>query len=102
MRVDRGLLPESPLKGVKLPPEALARVPTLDTDTEARLMAASPPWARLPVTLAFETGARAGEVAPARWRDVDLCVVRLGAKRARGTFPPPLQYCYIVCYIVRR
>jgi integrase len=70
--VDRGLLPESPLKGLRLPPEAPPRVPVLDSETEARLLAALPEWSRLPVTLALRTGARAGEILAARWRDVDL------------------------------
>jgi len=70
--VDRGLLPESPLRGLRLPPEAPPRVPVLDSETEARLLAALPAWSRLPVTLALRTGARAGEIVAARWRDVDL------------------------------
>jgi len=70
--VDRGLLPESPLKGLRLPPEAPPRVPVLDSETEARLLAALPGWSRLPVMLALRTGARAGEIVAARWKDVDL------------------------------
>jgi integrase len=70
--VDRGLLPESPLRGLRLPPEAPPRVPVIDSDTEARLLAALPAWSRLPVTLALRTGARAGEILAARWKDIDL------------------------------
>ena len=62
-------------------------------------MAASPAWARLPVTLAFQTGARAGEVVAARRGPL-----RGSPRRHAGArhISPPLQLCYIVCYIVRR
>lgn len=70
--VDRGLLPTSPLARLRLPSEAPPRVPTVDLETQARILAALPPWARLPVEFAFGTGARAGEICAARWRDLDL------------------------------
>lgn len=70
--VDRGLLPASPLAKLRLSPEAPPRVPTVDPDTQARILAALPAWARLPVEFSFGTGARAGEICNARWRDLDL------------------------------
>jgi integrase len=70
--VDRGLLPNSPLQGIKMLPETPARMPTLDIETESRILAILPAWARLPVKIALYTGARAGEILQARWRDFDL------------------------------
>jgi integrase len=70
--VERRLIPDSPLKGIKMLPEAPPRVPTLDTETEAHLLSALPEWARLPIKMALLTGARAGEIVQAKWRDINL------------------------------
>jgi len=70
--VDRGLLPDSPLKGIKMLPEGPPRVPSLDTETEARLLSALSSWTYLPVKIALHTGARANEILQAKWRDIDL------------------------------
>ena len=70
--VDRGLLPNSPLSRISLPKENPPRMPSVDLKTEALIIENLPSWARLPIMFALHTGARAGEILQAKWRDIDL------------------------------
>jgi len=70
--VDHGEIPESPIRGVKMLPEAPSRLPSLDRVDELRLVEASPPWLREIIRLAVLTGCRQGELLALRWRHVDF------------------------------
>ena len=93
--IDEWCLPlEHPLRKVKKPAPGPERDRRLAGDEEARLMAAvlrpgsrsAGPWLRACITLAIETGMRAGELLSLQWSRVDFSqsVVRLD-KTKNGT-----------------
>jgi integrase len=70
--VEMGRLDANPMRGIKLYPEAPARLPTLDATDEAKILNSGPQWLRWIVRLALYTGCRQGELLALRWRHVDL------------------------------
>ena len=74
---EKGWLDANPIRKVKKPQEARGRVRFLDTEERERLLAAcdqatDTPELRVIVLMALTTGARRGEIANLRWRQVDL------------------------------
>lgn len=66
------LIAENPLRKLDLFREPPPRMPNLQAEDEARLLAAAHPWLRRIVQAALLTGARKGELVSLQWRHVDF------------------------------
>lgn len=70
--VKLGELERNPIEGIALYQEAPGRLPALEGEDEARLLAALAAWVRPIYRLAVLTGCRLGELIDLRWRHIDF------------------------------
>jgi len=88
--VEVGDLEANPLRGVKMLPEAEARVPVLSVDDERKLLdtaARISPWLAPFLRVALATGARAGELTALLWRHVDFDEGEIVIEQSKGGTP---------------
>lgn len=86
---EKGIIPENPVKGVKMPKIPYREIEIFTPDEIKKLVAcARPIWFRNLILLAYQTGMRRGELYGLKWEDVDFADDFLTVRRSVEAFQP--------------